>query len=98
MDQQQMTALGHLFNTFLTRTAADSPGDVSVQVAAARTLAADPRATGGADRDGLALKREASQRRDAYVWLSERVAATSLMQVAGVLDMTCAQVRARVEL
>lgn len=98
VDQQQMTALGHLFNTFLTRTAADSPGDVSVQVAAARTLAADPRATGGVDRDGLALKREASQRRDAYVWLSERVAATSLMQVAGVLDMTCAQVRARVEL
>ena len=95
IDERRMTGLGFLFDAFLARTSADSPEDVCLQVDAVRELAADPRALGRPDRDGTDFKNEAEQRRNAYAWLVERTASTSLMHMADALDTTVKQVRSR---
>ncbi|GAA1361149.1 HNH endonuclease signature motif containing protein [Brevibacterium luteolum] len=97
IDERRMTGLGFLFDAFLARTSADSPEDVCLQVEAVRELAADPRALGHPDRDGTDYRNEAQQRRDAYAWLIERTASTSLMHMADALDTTVKQVRSRVQ-
>ncbi|MGJ7540736.1 HNH endonuclease signature motif containing protein [Brevibacterium luteolum] len=97
IDDRRMAGLGFLFDAFLARAASDSPEDVSLQVDAVRELAADPRALGRPDRDGTDFKNEAGQRRDAYAWLVERTASTSLMHMADALDTTVKQVRSRVQ-
>ena len=97
IDERRMTGLGFLFDAFLARAASDSPEDVSLQVDAVRELAADPRALGRPDRDGTDFRNEAGQRRDAYAWLVERTASTSLMHMADALDTTVKQVRSRVQ-
>gem|GEM_PF-1705534 len=97
IDERRMTGLGFLFDAFLARTSADSPEDVCLQVEAVRELAADPRALGHPDRDGTDFRNEAGQRRDAYAWLIERAASTSLMHMADALDTTVKQVRSRVQ-
>ena len=97
IDHQRMIGLGCLFDAFLARTASDSPEDVTAQVDAVRGLAADPRALGRTDRDGMDYRNEAQQRRDAYAWLVERTSSTSLMHMADALDTTVKQVRSRVQ-
>ncbi|PMB98329.1 HNH endonuclease signature motif containing protein [Brevibacterium luteolum] len=97
IDNRRLAGLGFLFDAFLARTASDSPEDVSLQVDAVRELAADPRALGRPDRDGTDFKNEAEQRRNAYAWLVERTASTSLMHMADALDTTVKQVRSRVQ-
>jgi len=97
IDERRMAGLGFLFDAFLARAASDSPEDVSLQVDAVRELAADPRALGRPDRDGTDFRNEAGQRRDAYAWLVERTASTSLMHMADALDTTVKQVRSRVQ-
>ncbi|MFB9776861.1 HNH endonuclease signature motif containing protein [Brevibacterium otitidis] len=97
IDARRMAGLGFLFDAFLARATADTHEDVSVQVAAVRELAADPRALGRPDRDGTDFKNEAERRRDAYAWLVERTASTSLMHMADALDTTVTRVRSRVQ-
>jgi len=97
IDERRMAGLGFLFDAFLARAASDSPEDVSLQVDAVRELAADPRALGRPDRDGTDFMNEAGQRRDAYAWLVERTASTSLMHMADALDTTVKHVRSRVQ-
>ncbi|WP_420734358.1 HNH endonuclease signature motif containing protein [Brevibacterium luteolum] len=97
IDDRRMTGLGFLFDAFLARTASDSREDVSLQVDAVRELAADPSTLGRPDRDGTDFKNEAEQRRNAYAWLVERTASTSLMHMADALDTTVKQVRSRVQ-
>ena len=97
IDDRRMTGLGFLFDAFLARAASDSPEDVSLQIDAVRELAADPRTLDRPDRDGTDFENEAEQRRDAYAWLIERTASTSLMHMADALDTTVKQVRSRVQ-